>query len=128
MSSFVQIYSRGRISSVHGDLPKKHNLLYVSGSAQKEWGHLVNPQHCLDLLPSPKPVAVHTQSPYHSPNPNDVTHNTSVVVCNLYCDRSSDRQISGGRNLRRFRQTNINHDIHKTQLLIISSIIIILKT
>jgi|688.fasta_scaffold686770_1 hypothetical protein len=74
-------------------------------------GYLGQPQLCLALLPFPKPVAVHAQSPFHSPNHNAGKHNTSVVVCNLYCDGSIDQQVSRGHNLRRSRQLN-NHDMH----------------
>ena len=43
------------------------------GSAQKEWGHLVRPHQCLDLLPSPEPVAVHARSAYYFPTQNSST-------------------------------------------------------
>ncbi len=42
-------------------------------------------------------------------------HNTSVVVCNLYCDRSSDQQETSGRNLKGFDKLIIINDIPKTQ-------------
>ncbi len=42
-------------------------------------------------------------------------HNTSVVVCNLYCDRSSDQQETSSRNLKGFYKLIIINDIHKTQ-------------
>ncbi len=46
-------------------------------------------------------------------------HNTSVV-CNLYCDRSSDQQETSGQNLKGFDKLIIINDIHKTQQLICS--------
>ncbi len=53
-------------------------------TALKEWGHLVSPQYHADLLPSPEPVAVYTQSPYYPPTHKAGINNTSVVVCNHY--------------------------------------------
>jgi hypothetical protein len=72
--------------------------------------------------PSPEPVAVYVQSLYYPPRHNAGIHNMSVVVCNLYCARNSDRQVSSGRNLRRFRQINTNHDIYTTQSLIMNPV------
>ncbi len=64
--------------------PKKGGYLELFSTALKEWGHLVSPQYHADLLPSPKPVAVYTQSPYYPPTHKAGIHNTSVVVCNHY--------------------------------------------
>jgi hypothetical protein len=73
--------------------PRTAGLGWAFGAAQKEWRPLGRPLHCLDLLPSPEPLAVYAQSPYCSPNPNTGLYNMSVFVC-------SDRQVSSGWNLK----------------------------
>ncbi len=71
------------------------------GSYQWEWGPFVSPQPCLALLPFPEPVAVHTRAVTQALSElNAGIHNTSVVICNLYCDRSNDQQVSSGQNLK----------------------------
>jgi hypothetical protein len=47
-------------------------------------GPLGKLQYHADLLPSPEPVAVYTQSPYYPPTHKAGIRNTSVVVCNHY--------------------------------------------
>ena len=60
-----------------------------------------SPQLCMALLSFPEPVALHAQSPKHSPNSQcRYTQYECAVVCILYCDWSSDQQVSSSRNLK----------------------------
>jgi hypothetical protein len=93
----------------HRALKKERDLMFCS--ARTEWGHLANPQLTWHSYRK-EPVAVHAVT-LHSLNSN-----TSMVVHNLYCDRSSGQQETSGRNLKGFRQINNNHYIQKTHSLI----------
>jgi hypothetical protein len=80
------------------DLSTNQNCMgWCLAQPRKNGATWTSSQHCLDLLPSPESVAVYPQSPYYSPNPNAGIHNTRVVVCNLYCVRSSDLQVSSAQ-------------------------------
>jgi hypothetical protein len=79
-------------------------FMYLQHSPER-MGPLCQTPSTARCSPSPESVAVYAQSPYYPPR-----HNAGI------------HKRSSSRNLRRFRQINNNHVIHKTQSLIINSI------
>jgi hypothetical protein len=66
--------------------------LLLFGSAQWEWGYLVNRQLCLAFLPFPAPVAISAVTLALS----DLKRRYTQYQCcrmNLYCDQGNDPQV-----------------------------------
>jgi hypothetical protein len=81
------------------------------GANAKQAVHSARPPALLDVPPTCNKSWLRAINPTTSRHTMQVLHNTSVVVWNLYCDWNSDRQVSCGRNLRRFKKI-YNHDTY----------------
>ncbi len=89
------------------------------GSAKTVWGHLANPQLAWHSYRQEQVAVCSYPALFEFQRWYEEIGVWLYTIFNVI--EASGQQETSGRNLKGFRQINNNHDIHKTQSLIINN-------